>query len=184
MMKKLKAAGETAWAWFKRVGYPEFAGYLFIVGAIAIGLTADDNYGFASYALLTFMGVVMLCLARIAWMLAHLTTVFALDDARRKLDVARNEMTAAMNAQPVHGMVWEVERANRMREGRVFLVWSNEHMAYWRENRSGYTDDLAQAGRYTEQEADTICLQAKQGTPLPNGLPHEVKMLDPMVMYG
>ncbi|MEO3869379.1 hypothetical protein ABGB18_11155 [Nonomuraea sp. B12E4] len=46
---------------------------------------------------------------------------------------------------------------------KVYLVWSNEHGAWWRPNRCGYTGDLWQAGRYTEKEAAEICRKAAHG---------------------
>jgi hypothetical protein len=44
----------------------------------------------------------------------------------------------------------------------LFLIWSYEHNAWWAPGRSGYTSDLRKAGRYTEAEAQEICLQANQ----------------------
>lgn len=44
-----------------------------------------------------------------------------------------------------------------------WLVWSNEHNAYWRPNKCGYTQDVAQAGRYPVAEADSICQDAEPG---------------------
>ena len=34
-----------------------------------------------------------------------------------------------------------------------YLIWSWEHDAWWRPARRGYTEDVAEAGRYTEAEA-------------------------------
>lgn len=34
-----------------------------------------------------------------------------------------------------------------------WLVWSNEHGAWWRADRSGYTGSITEAGRYTFDEA-------------------------------
>jgi len=36
---------------------------------------------------------------------------------------------------------------------RIWLVWSNEHGAWWRPNTWGYTYQISEAGRYTEAEA-------------------------------
>lgn len=33
------------------------------------------------------------------------------------------------------------------------VIWSGEHHAWWRANRSGYCNDLTVAGRYTLAEA-------------------------------
>ncbi|MEV6035994.1 hypothetical protein AB0L65_32905 [Nonomuraea sp. NPDC052116] len=46
---------------------------------------------------------------------------------------------------------------------KVWLVWSNEHGAWWKPNRRGYTGDIWQAGRYTETEAAEICRKAAYG---------------------
>lgn len=38
-----------------------------------------------------------------------------------------------------------------------WLIWSNEHFAWWRPNSLGYTTDISRAGRYDETEATAIC---------------------------
>lgn len=51
----------------------------------------------------------------------------------------------------------------------VYLVWSNEHRAWWRPNSAGYTTQLDKAGRYTKNEALKHCSGRDQepGRPLP-----------------
>ncbi len=51
----------------------------------------------------------------------------------------------------------------------LYLVWSNEHRLWWRANSSGYTTDMRRAGRYTREEAISICRGRDQdhGKPLP-----------------
>lgn len=39
----------------------------------------------------------------------------------------------------------------------LWLVWSNEHEAWWGPNRCGYTQKMNDAGRYTFAEAVQIC---------------------------
>lgn len=34
-----------------------------------------------------------------------------------------------------------------------FLLWSNKHQKWWGPNQRGYTSNIAEAGRYTEDEA-------------------------------
>lgn len=34
-----------------------------------------------------------------------------------------------------------------------YLLWSNKHAAWWRPAGRGYTEDIAQAGAYTEAQA-------------------------------
>ena len=36
---------------------------------------------------------------------------------------------------------------------RIYLVWSNEHGAWWRTHAHGYTLHLKEAGRFTRKEA-------------------------------
>jgi hypothetical protein len=52
-----------------------------------------------------------------------------------------------------------------------YLIWSNEHRAWWRPDRQGYTKRVADAGRYSEAEALEICANAIPGrqpnAPLP-----------------
>jgi hypothetical protein len=43
-----------------------------------------------------------------------------------------------------------------MSESEPYLIWSNEHGAWWRYGREGYTRSLILAGRYTRQEAIEI----------------------------
>lgn len=35
----------------------------------------------------------------------------------------------------------------------MYLIWSNEHHAWWRAAGAGYTDLVSRAGRYTRDEA-------------------------------
>lgn len=51
-----------------------------------------------------------------------------------------------------------------MTDREHYLVWSNEHKAWWRAGHAGYTYHLSQAGRYTRAEALSICSHAIPGT--------------------
>lgn len=42
-----------------------------------------------------------------------------------------------------------------------FRIWSNEHMAWWRPNQNGYTQDMDRAGLYGYEEAVAICVQGR-----------------------
>ena len=44
-----------------------------------------------------------------------------------------------------------------------FLIWSEEHQAWWRANSCGYTTSIRQAGRYPEEEAKRIVFNANGG---------------------
>jgi hypothetical protein len=35
----------------------------------------------------------------------------------------------------------------------VYRIWSNRYQQWWRPEAAGYTDDLDQAGRFTEPDA-------------------------------
>lgn len=41
-----------------------------------------------------------------------------------------------------------------------FLIWSIEHTAWWKPGWDGYTTAIAEAGHYTEAEADEILKRA------------------------
>lgn len=58
-----------------------------------------------------------------------------------------------------------------------WLIYSHEHTAWWSPKRWGYTDRIAEAGLYSEEEARGICERAALGWPQgmpPKGLPPEV----------
>ena len=42
----------------------------------------------------------------------------------------------------------------------LWLIWSNEHNAWWRSNACGYTSDIKSAGRYPLSHARRICINA------------------------
>ncbi len=48
-------------------------------------------------------------------------------------------------------------------DGPPFLIWSNEHSAWWRANRAGYTIHLREAGWYSHADALSICAGARDG---------------------
>jgi hypothetical protein len=41
-----------------------------------------------------------------------------------------------------------------------YLIWSNQHRQWWRDDRRGYTDSIEEAGRYGHDEAVQIVLSA------------------------
>src|SRR4051812_5202005 len=45
----------------------------------------------------------------------------------------------------------------------MYLIWSNEHQAWWMPNHSGYTTISERAGRYTKAQAEQICNGANYG---------------------
>lgn len=49
-----------------------------------------------------------------------------------------------------------VEFVPRPTDEDLWVIWSHEHLAWWRPNQQGYTEDLELAGRYTKQAAMEI----------------------------
>ena len=49
-----------------------------------------------------------------------------------------------------------------MADGK-YLIWSNEHGAWWRPNSAGYTTFLESAGRYPRDRAIEIAARARDG---------------------
>ena len=45
----------------------------------------------------------------------------------------------------------------------LYLIWSNEHRAWWRPNSLGYTTYIQAAGRYPRDVAIKICKDARDG---------------------
>ena len=56
-----------------------------------------------------------------------------------------------------------------------FVLWSNMKQGFWRPYGEGYTQDLGEAGRYSEAEAMAIT----KGSIMPDGSPRTVMMLPP-----
>lgn len=59
----------------------------------------------------------------------------------------------------------------------MYLIWSEEHGAWWKHGGCGYTDRIALAGRYPKEQADRIVDGANWGrvfheiaVPVPDGL--------------
>lgn len=42
----------------------------------------------------------------------------------------------------------------------LYLIWSNEHRAWWRPDSFGYSPDIRGAGVYSRNEARDICDKA------------------------
>lgn len=63
-----------------------------------------------------------------------------------------------------------------------YLIWSNEHRAWWGPSRSGYTVSVAEAGRYTKETAEEIVEDANlhANRHVPEGHPNEVMVLAPI----
>jgi hypothetical protein len=49
-------------------------------------------------------------------------------------------------------------------EPDIYLIWSDEHLAWWCPGGNGYTRRLSEAGRYSRANALMICTRAIPGT--------------------
>ncbi len=47
-----------------------------------------------------------------------------------------------------------------MTDNNVYLIWSNEHRAWWGPGRAGYSVGIQGAGRYSRDSAIDICRDA------------------------
>lgn len=63
-----------------------------------------------------------------------------------------------------------------------YLIWSNEHRAWWRPNHASYTVHAEQAGRYTHEEALRICAGARDGW-RPGEPPPEIPVAEADVLH-
>ena len=60
----------------------------------------------------------------------------------------------------------------------TYLVWSNEHSAWWGANQRGYTTHIDSAGRYPRAVAMEICKGANIGFMQDSGEnPNEIPVL-------
>ncbi len=60
-----------------------------------------------------------------------------------------------------------------------YLIWSNEHVAWWRPNSCGYTVHINAAGRYSREKALEICKGANYGFYQDDGEnPNEIPVLE------
>jgi hypothetical protein len=47
--------------------------------------------------------------------------------------------------------------------GKKYLIWSNEHRAWWGANRWAFAERIEDAGRYDREEALNLCLGGMPG---------------------
>lgn len=64
-----------------------------------------------------------------------------------------------------------------MTQEPLFLIWSNEHGAWWKPGSHGYTLDHREAGRYSAEAARGIVDQAGASGPFGPDVPNEVMVL-------
>jgi hypothetical protein len=46
----------------------------------------------------------------------------------------------------------------------AYLIWSNEHLGWWRPDGNGYAQHLSEAGQFTREVALLYCLHGIHGT--------------------
>jgi len=63
----------------------------------------------------------------------------------------------------------------------AYLIWSNEHMAWWRPASAGYTIHAEAAGRYDHATALSICANARDGW-RPGSPPPEIPVAEADVL--
>lgn len=83
----------------------------------------------------------------------------------------------------VHGHLEEAHPVRNFNNPKTkeiprWIIWSEEHGAWWAPDRAGYTRSLEHAGRYLEVDALEIEYQANRY--LPKDAYHEFAMLDPL----
>jgi hypothetical protein len=61
----------------------------------------------------------------------------------------------------------------------LYVIWSEEHGAWWLPHKMGYTRSLREAGCYTKAEADEIVANANQYV-RPHDVFNEVALPDPL----
>lgn len=76
-------------------------------------------------------------------------------------------------ANEIQREVEKIEERYSLLEGNCWIVWSNDHEAWWGPKRSGYFTDIASAGRYTYAEAVKICASRSESMTYPS-LPPEL----------
>lgn len=74
---------------------------------------------------------------------------------------------------------WCREHLEEKKPDQKYLVWSEEHGAWWVAGKMGYTRYIEQAGRYSFKEATEIEAEANRVLDIDKGQFHEVVIRDP-----
>ena len=62
-----------------------------------------------------------------------------------------------------------------------WLIWSNEHKAWWNANKRGYTFIIEEAGRYSFDDANLLCNEANEYLQS-DEMPNEIMSPSPELM--
>ena len=63
-----------------------------------------------------------------------------------------------------------------------YLIWSNEHNAWWRADSQGYTTSVISAGRYDIHDAIKICNGANYTWDNNSNIPHELPIAEEIAL--
>lgn len=83
-----------------------------------------------------------------------------IEGALRIIEDPSNPMDPGLRAQLVATLVGKYDDESRAHGPMGWLVWSNEHGAWWAPSSNGYVENVADAGRYTLANARQICEDA------------------------
>lgn len=77
---------------------------------------------------------------------------------------------------------FEAMHAMTATETGQYLIWSNQHKAWWRPNSQGYTVHLDAAGRYARDEAIAIARGSRDGWTDRTRIPSEIAIREADVL--
>lgn len=81
-----------------------------------------------------------------------------IESFRDRLGAAQKEIDRLSTSRPaVQGGEDAVQELEKLRTDPLWLVWSNEHGAWWGPDNRGYTTKIQNAGRYTLAAAQSCC---------------------------
>jgi hypothetical protein len=84
------------------------------------------------------------------------------DCEKTRMEYARGSMRSTGQCE-ICDKVDNCLDARDYKEKPRYLIWSNEHRAWWRPGRAGYTTKLEAAGRYSREEALRTCALGRDG---------------------
>jgi hypothetical protein len=73
-----------------------------------------------------------------------------------------------------------VRNATDMSPELLYVIWSEQHGAWWCPNKRGYTRQLTAAGRYSKAAAEEIVTEANRYVYFPERTWNEIAIRDPI----